>query len=163
MKNLVKVAYWDTEQRAQPPGLLGEIKGTPTIKAFVPDRKNNRKRPLDYNLAREVKDLERFAVSNMPNFVELVEGSRALSNFMAKADEWGLPKVLVFSKSKTISSTLKALSAEFRRRGSPSRSLPSPFHPAVPFSSRPRSPSPPRVSDGSSLLNCRVDPKTPRL
>ena len=49
--------------------------------------------PLDYNLAREVKDLERFAVSNMPNFVELVEGSRALSNFMAKADEWGLPKV----------------------------------------------------------------------
>ena len=82
-----------------------------------------------------------------------VDGEEALSAFIAKADEWGLPKVaqpardkcrhaldphkgvgskccggppqaplstswqvLVFSKSKSVSSTLKALSVEYRRQ-----------------------------------------------
>jgi len=118
MKNLVKVAYWDTEQHSQPPALLGEIKGTPTIRAFVPDRKssNNRKQPLEYNSGREVKELERFAVRNMPSYVELVDGEDALSTFSTKAAEWGLPQVLVFSKSKSVSSILKTLSVEYRRR-----------------------------------------------
>ena len=50
--------------RAMPP-LLGQIKGTPTIRAFVPRRGSSRnaKQALDYEQAREVKDLMRL-VSN---------------------------------------------------------------------------------------------------
>mmetsp|Transcript_65352 Transcript_65352/g.195349 ORF Transcript_65352/g.195349 Transcript_65352/m.195349 type:complete len:191 (+) Transcript_65352:209-781(+) len=118
MRHLVKVAYFDTEQGSQPPALLGEIRGTPTIRAFVPERKSakNAKRALEYNEAREAKSLIRFAVSNMPNYVELLTGYDELAAFQAKAAEWGLPQVLVFSKAALTSSTLKALSVEFRRR-----------------------------------------------
>ena len=118
LKNLVKVAYWDTETNAQPPALLGQIKGTPTIKAFVPDRKSSRnaKKAVDYNQAREVKDMLRFATSHMPSFVEKIDGWKALVEFRKKADEWGLPQVLLFSKTPGTSSTIKALSAEYRRR-----------------------------------------------
>ena len=42
LKNTVKVAYWDTETNGPAPPLLGQIKGTPTIKAFVPSRKSAR-------------------------------------------------------------------------------------------------------------------------
>ena len=38
------------------------------------------------------------------------------SFLLAKAAEWGLPVALVFSKSSGTSSTLKALSTEYRRR-----------------------------------------------
>ena len=74
LKNTVKVAYWDTEANGPTPPLLGQIKGTPTIKAFVPSRKSarNEKTAVDYEQAREVKDLVRFATSRMPNFVERV-------------------------------------------------------------------------------------------
>ena len=86
----MKVAYWDTEQGAQTPALLGQIKGTPTIKAFLPDRKSakNTKRALDYDQAREAKDLVRFAVNNMPNYVERLDGEEALTSYEAKAKEW---------------------------------------------------------------------------
>ena len=40
----------------------------------------------------------------------------ALAAFDAKAAEWGLPRILVFSKSSGTSSLLKALSGEYRRR-----------------------------------------------
>ena len=75
LKNTVKVAYWDTETNGPAPPLLGQIKGTPTIKAFVPSRKSarNEKAAVDYEQAREVKDLVRFATSRMPNFVERVD------------------------------------------------------------------------------------------
>ena len=88
LRNQVKVAYWDTEQGAMPP-LLGQIKGTPTIRAFVPRRGSSRnaKQALDYEQAREVKDLMRFAVANMPNFVEVVKGEAALHKLEQKAAE----------------------------------------------------------------------------
>ena len=67
--------------------------------------------------AREGADLQRFAIGRMPNFVEAISGGAALTAFEAKAHEWGLPRVLVFSnKAGQTSSTLKALSAEYRRR-----------------------------------------------
>lgn len=115
---MVKVAYWDTETNSQPPPLMGQIKGTPTIKAFVPSRKSarNSKQVVDYDQAREVKDLVRFATSRMPNFVERVANAKELAAVQAKREEWGLPMVLIFSKSSGTSSTLKALSTEFRRR-----------------------------------------------
>ena len=114
----MKIAYWDTEQRAQPPPALGEIKGTPTIKAFVPNRKssNNKKEVLEYNQERKVRDLLRFATTTMPSYVESLADAAALAKFDAKAAEWGLPRILVFSKSSGTSSLLKALSSEYRRR-----------------------------------------------
>jgi len=101
------------------PPLLGQIQGTPTIRAFVPRRGSSRnaKQALEYEQAREVKDLMRFAVSNMPNFVEVVKGEAALAALEKKAAEWGLPIALVFSQKPGVtSSSLKSLSAEYRRR-----------------------------------------------
>ena len=118
MRNTVMVAYIDTEGGPTPPA-IGQISGTPTIKAFVPNRKSarNEKSVVAYEQAREVKDLMRFATSSMPNYVESVSGAAELSKLGAKANEWGLPRVLVFSdKTGATSSTLKAISAEYRRR-----------------------------------------------
>jgi len=114
----VKIAYVDTEAGPTPPA-IGQISGTPTIKAFVPrrDSANNAKSVVDYDQAREVGDLMRFAVGRMPNFVEALADENALLAFARKSAEWQLPRVLVFSdKSGGTSSILKALSAEFRRR-----------------------------------------------
>jgi len=112
------VAYWDTEANGATPPLLGQIKGTPTIKAFVPSRKSvkNAKNVEEYQQAREVKDLVRFATSRMPNFVERVKTVQELEAAQAKRREWGLPMVLIFSSSGATSSTLKALSTAYRRR-----------------------------------------------
>ena len=112
------MAYVDTEAGPTPPQ-IGQIQGTPTIKAFVPKRASakNEKSVVDYDQAREVTDLVRFATGRMPNYVEAINGAAALSAFAAKAREWGLPRVIVFSnKVGQTSSTLKALSAEYRRR-----------------------------------------------
>ena len=101
------------------PSAVGQIQGTPTIKAFVPKRASarNAKDVVDYDQAREVSDLMRFATGRMPNYVESLSTAAALSAFAAKAKEWGLPRVLVFSnKAGQTSSTLKSLSAEYRRR-----------------------------------------------
>jgi hypothetical protein len=115
----VRVAYVDTEGGPVPPA-IGRVEGTPTIKAFVPRRSSARheKEVLDYAQSREVADMVRFATARMPNYVEAVGSAAALADFDAKAEEWGLPRVLVFSDkaSGQTASTLKALSAEFRRR-----------------------------------------------
>lgn len=118
LKNTVKVAYVDTEA-GPTPSSVGQIKGTPTIKAFVPRRTSarNEKQVVDYDQAREVQDLIRFATSRMPNFVETVADDAALTALEVKAAEWRLPLVLAFSnKVGQTSTTLKALSAEYRRR-----------------------------------------------
>ena len=114
----MKIAYWDTEQGANPPPALGEIKGTPTIKAFVPKRSSttNKKEVVEYQQERKVRDLLRFATSTMPSYVEALADAAAVAAFDAKAAEWGLPRILVFSKSSGTSSLLKALSGEYRRR-----------------------------------------------
>ena len=41
MKNNVKIAYWDTAQ-GNPPRLVGQIRGTPTIKFIYPSPKNKK-------------------------------------------------------------------------------------------------------------------------
>lgn len=121
LKRTVNIAYWDTEQGANPPGIIGQIRGTPTIKYIIPSKKNKKnqytkKTVLDYNGAREVKPMMDYAVSSMPNFVEKIDNQKGLEKFTTKADEYGLPKVLVFSKSATTSSMIKAISTEYRRR-----------------------------------------------
>ena len=78
----------------------------------------NEKEVLTYEQAREVPELVRFATGRMPNYVESVAGATEFVQLRAKANEWGLPLVLVFSDKAggQSSSTLRALSAEFRRR-----------------------------------------------
>jgi len=115
---MVQLAYIDTEGGPAPPA-IGAIKGTPTIKAFVPKRSSarNEKEVVEYDAAREVGAIVKFATTRMPSYVETIAGAGDLSTFMAKAAEWGLPTMLVFSnKAGQTSSLLKALSAEFRRR-----------------------------------------------
>jgi hypothetical protein len=118
---MVKIAYWDTEQQGRPPALLGEIKGTPTIRLFVPKKKQggggvNKKVVLDYNYERKAKDMKAFVDENMPSVIERVAGVSSLEKFQEKAGKHGLPQVLLFtSKAKTLPIS-KYLSTEFRRR-----------------------------------------------
>jgi len=100
--------------------LLGEIKGTPTIRLFVPKKKQgdstSKKVVLDYQYERKAVDLKRWVDGQMPDFVEKVSGPSGLEKFQEKAARNGLPQVLLFtSKAKTLPLT-KYLSTEFRRR-----------------------------------------------
>lgn len=120
MKGNVKIAYWDTEQRGGRPPLLGEIKGTPTIRLYRPVPKqgpsNAKKVVVDYNGERKAKDMKRFADGNMPDFIEKVRSAEDLTKFEAKADRNGLPRVLLFTEKTSTSPLTKYLSTEFRRR-----------------------------------------------
>ena len=64
MKGTAKIAYWDTAAGHRPPALLGEIKGTPTIRLFKPKAKKNRfnrkKNVLTYNFERKKKDMKHY-------------------------------------------------------------------------------------------------------
>ena len=121
VKGTVKIAYWDTEQQSRPPALLGEIKGTPTIRLFVPKKKqgdsNAKKVVLDYQYERKAVAMKRWIDSQMPDFVEKISsGIQGLNQFQDKAVRHGLPQVLLFtSKPQTLPLT-KYLSTEFRRR-----------------------------------------------
>ena len=120
MKGTAKIAYWDTEQRGRPPALLGEIKGTPTIRLFKPKVKKNRfnrkKTVLTYNFERKKKDMKRFVDANLANFLEKIKDTKSFELFAEKAERHGLPKALVFSKAKTTTPLLKYVSTEYRRR-----------------------------------------------
>lgn len=108
----MKIGYVDTEG-GPTPRAVGQIQGTPTIKAFVPKRASARNEKVveEYSQGREVKDLLRFATSKMPNYVESV-GDTERAAFDAKAVEWGLPRILVFSdKAGATSSSLKGMRA----------------------------------------------------
>jgi len=117
-KGLLKVAYWDTTA-GRPPPLLGEVKGTPTIKAFVPkrkDNKNNREKNVHvFNGERKAKSVYDFATRLIPSAVERIKKG-SLDEFNAKAKKFGLPKVFIFTKKSATSPLIKALSIEFRRK-----------------------------------------------
>lgn len=96
------------------------MKGTPTIRLFKPKQKKNRfnrkKIVLDYNYERKKKDMKRFIDANLANHVEKIKDMSSLEKFVDKADRHGLPKALVFSKSKSTTPLLKYASTEYRRR-----------------------------------------------
>lgn len=120
MKGTIKVAYWDTAQ-GNPPRLVGEIKGTPTIKFIRPAKKNKKdsnkkKTVVDYNAERKAPDMIKFAGVQQPNYVVKINSKKDLDTFATKADGYALPKVLVFSKDPSTSPVTKSLSTEFRRR-----------------------------------------------
>jgi len=114
------VAYWDTEQGGARPRLLGEVKGTPTIRLYKPKAKqgnsNAKKVVLDYNQERKAKDMKRFVDYAMPDFIEYVKGEKGLLAFEEKALRNGLPQVLLFTSKAGTKPLTKFLSAEFRRR-----------------------------------------------
>jgi len=121
---MVTIAYWDTQGGSRPPRLLGEYSGTPTIRMFTPKRKPknpgsfSEKSVMDYQHGeRNAKDLRKFLEHQLPNFVERVKfGKEDYQKFVDKADRFGLPLVVVFTTKATTSTTLKWLSAEYRRR-----------------------------------------------
>lgn len=122
MGGTVKIAYWDTAQ-GNPPRLVGQIRGTPTIKFIAPSKKNkknsNKKKTVsDYNGERKAEAMLSFASSMMPNFVTKInDGQKGMEKFLAKADKYALPTILTVTKSPGgLDPVTKALSTEFRRR-----------------------------------------------
>jgi protein disulfide-isomerase A6 len=117
---MVKIAYWDSAQQGRMPALLGEIKGTPTIRLIIPKKKQgaggNKKVVLEYNNERKAKEMKAFVDGNMPSVIERVADTSSLEKYQEKATKHGLPQVLLFtSKAKTLPIS-KYLSTEFRRR-----------------------------------------------
>lgn len=114
------MAYWDTAH-GNPPSLVGPIKGTPTLKVLYPSKKNKKrsnrdKVVLDYQQAREAGPMRDFAVSRMPSFVQRLKKEQDLDAFLAKADKYNLPKIILFNAKGPLKSVYKAISTEFRRR-----------------------------------------------
>lgn len=120
LKGIVKVAYWDTEQGARPPRLIGQVRGTPTIKMFKPKGrgKPTKKIALDYQYERKEPDMRKFALGHMPNFVEPLRDAKSIAKFEAKAGDYGLPLVMVFSKGskEKFTALVKYASSEYRAR-----------------------------------------------
>jgi hypothetical protein len=134
-KGIVTIAYWDTElnNKRPPPRLLGEYKGTPTIRLFKPKRKqrgkkgsNSDKVVIDYNHGeRNVKDMKKFldSYNGISNYVEKIKfGIDDYIKIQNKAIKYGLPIAVLFtskiksSATATSSPSIKWLSTEYRRR-----------------------------------------------
>lgn len=121
---MVTIAYWDTEGGSRPPRLLGEYKGTPTIKLFKPKRRQRKKGSsaekdvVEYQHGeRNAKDMRKFLEYQLPSFVERVKfGPDDLAKARSKADKYGLPVAVLFTSKASTSTTVKWLSVEFRRR-----------------------------------------------
>jgi hypothetical protein len=61
--------------------------------------------------------MREFATSRMPSFVQRLKTKADMDSFLAKADKFGLPKILLYDKNKgSLKPIYKALSTEFRRR-----------------------------------------------
>ena len=112
-----------SEGGSQPPRLLGEIRGTPTIRLFKPKKKQRQqgshalKDVLDYNGERMAKNMREFIEYSMPDYTDKITfGQDDHTKIIDKATKYGLPRAMLFlSKAKT-TSTLKYLSTVFRRR-----------------------------------------------
>jgi len=120
MKGAVKIAYWDTAQ-GNPPRLVGQIRGTPTIKFIYPSKKNKRnsnkkKIVSDYNGERKADAMYAFAAGRMPNSIQRVNSKKSFDAFAEKADKYALPKLVLVTKESSSTVEAKSLSTEVRRR-----------------------------------------------
>ena len=121
---MVTIAYWDTQGGSRPPRLLGDFQGTPTIRLFTPKRKPRKpgavseKNVLDYQHGeRTAADMRKFLEYQLPNYSERVKfGKEDYDRLSTKAKRFGLPMVVVFTTKAKTSSTIKWLSAEYRRK-----------------------------------------------
>ncbi len=116
------IAYWDTEQQARPPRLLGEIQGTPTIRLFKPKKKQSKmgshaeKLVVDYRQERKAKDMQQFVEDQMTNYVERNTFEDDFRKMQDKAIKYGLAQAIFFTSKPQTTALLKYLSTEFRRR-----------------------------------------------
>ena len=102
----VKIGYFDTSA-GPTPYEVGQIQGTPTIKFVKPkpkQKKNSvkKKRITDYNGERKFDALKEYVEYMLPSFVMRVTGETGksgLDQFLAKADKYALPKVLISKTS----------------------------------------------------------------
>lgn len=120
MKGAVKIAYWDTAA-GNPPRLVGQIRGTPTIKFLYPSKKNkrqtNKKKIIsDYNGERKADAMYQYAASRMPNGVQRINSAKDLDKFAAKADKYALPKLVLITRESRTTVEAKSLSTDLRRR-----------------------------------------------
>lgn len=121
---MVTIAYWDTQGGSRPPRLLGDFQGTPTIRLFTPKRKPRKpgtvseKNILDYQHGeRTAADMRKFLEYQLPNYSERVKfGKEDYDRLSNKAKRFGLPMAVVFTTKAKTSSTIKWLSAEYRRK-----------------------------------------------
>jgi hypothetical protein len=122
VKGQVTIAYWDSEQRSRMPPLLGEIKGTPTIRLYKPKKKQSKKGShaekavMDYNGEREMKPMRGFVEDNMPSNVERITFASDFEKTKDKSTKYGLPMAILFTSKAKTSAVTKWLSTEFRRR-----------------------------------------------
>ena len=101
--------------------MLGDIRGTPTIRLYKPKKKqkpgsNIRKIMSDYQYERKAVDMKKFVEAQMPDFSEKVNEPKDLNKFNDKANSNQLPRVLLFSSKPKTSPLTKYLSTQFRRR-----------------------------------------------
>jgi len=120
MKGAVKIAYWDTAA-GNPPRLVGQIRGTPTIKFLYPSKKNKRdtnknKIVSDYNGERKASAMYSFAVGRMPNFIQRIKSENDFTKFAEKADKYALPKIVLITRESGTPVEAKSISTELRRR-----------------------------------------------
>ena len=108
VKGQVKVAYWDTEGGTNPPRLLGEIRGTPTIRIFKPKKKqkkpesNAAKDVIDYNGERTAKDMREFIEYMMPDYTEKITFPEDHKKVKDKAEKYGLPMAMFFTSKPKV-------------------------------------------------------------
>ncbi|KAJ3344327.1 hypothetical protein HDU93_000117 [Gonapodya sp. JEL0774] len=125
LKGLVKVVAIDCNEEAHK-AICGaqQIKGFPTIKVFVPrvskkDPSSFTKSATDYEGQRSAKAMVDFAISNIPNYVIPISGSKktakTLPDFLS-LNGTELGHVVLLSNKKDTPPLYKALANEFRNR-----------------------------------------------
>ena len=118
----MKIAYWDTEQNGRRPPLLGEIKGTPTIRFYKPKKhqgnSHREKVVLDYQNERKAVDMKKFVEYQMPDYSDKIKkGLKDLETFHEKGKRNNnIPRAILFTSKSNTSPVTKYLSTQFRRR-----------------------------------------------
>ena len=122
LKGNVKIAYWDTEQQGRRPPLLGEIKGTPTIRFYKPKKhqgnSHREKVVLDYQNERKATDMKKFLEYSMPDYSDKIKkGMADVSTFNDKAKRNNnIPQAIIFTSKANTMPLTKYLSTQFRRK-----------------------------------------------
>uniref|UniRef100_A0A6B2L798 Thioredoxin domain-containing protein n=1 Tax=Arcella intermedia TaxID=1963864 RepID=A0A6B2L798_9EUKA len=87
-----------------------QVQGYPTIKLFS----DKGKKVEDYQQARQAASIVRYATDSLPNLVQRVADTTALSKFLEANPSQ--PHVLIFSTKTEVSSILKSLAINFKGR-----------------------------------------------
>jgi len=118
LKNIVTVIALDaSDDKNRPIASRYGVQGFPTLKAHVGTGP-----AIDYQQARDAPSMKKFLLSQLPSYVTRLT-TKKLPGFLSKDDS--LPRALVFSKSGSVSPTVKRFSALMKGHmnfGSPKKS-----------------------------------------